>query len=195
MESYNKYLPVPFDTVNCFEIWFPVKDYEEIYEVSNLGRVENTITGKILKQKIDRYGYLRVHLCKKGTDKYPLVSRLVCEAFNRLPENHHADRQNWIRTDNRSLNVRPLQASENISRISERGKIAKSNVGKTIGLNNIIKALSKPVLQYTIDGEFVKEWPSMMEASRQTKIPQTSISACCRGILKHAGGSIWKYKQ
>lgn len=49
--------------------------------------------------------------------------------------------------------------------------------------------------QGTKGGEFVAEYPSELEASKQTGINSSSISLCCKGIYKTAGGSIWKYKE
>ena len=51
----------------------------------------------------------------------------------------------------------------------------------------------KPVVQYTIEGQFIAEYPSASEAERQTKI--TTITKCCRGIQKKAGGYVWKWKK
>jgi hypothetical protein len=53
---------------------------------------------------------------------------------------------------------------------------------------------SKQVLQMTKNGEFVAEFPSTMEASRQTRIDQGSISKCCLGKLKSAGNYLWRFK-
>ena len=52
---------------------------------------------------------------------------------------------------------------------------------------------SKKILQFTKSGEFVREWPSAMKASRELGIAQASICRCCNGKLKSAGGYIWKY--
>ena len=46
---------------------------------------------------------------------------------------------------------------------------------------------TKPILQYTKEGEFIKEWISCMEASRVLGIAQSSITKCCKGKLKSAG--------
>ena len=53
---------------------------------------------------------------------------------------------------------------------------------------------SKPVLQYSKDGEFISEYPSIAEGERNTGCRQSSISQCCKGKLKSTGGYIWKYK-
>lgn len=55
--------------------------------------------------------------------------------------------------------------------------------------------LSKAVEQYTKDGKFVAEYPSMMEASRQTGLNSGGICSCCKGKCKQSNGFIWKYKE
>lgn len=52
---------------------------------------------------------------------------------------------------------------------------------------------SKRVAQYTVDGEFVNEYPSTREASRILQINQSSIANCCRGKYKTSCGFKWKY--
>ncbi len=52
----------------------------------------------------------------------------------------------------------------------------------------------KPVIQLTIDGDFVAEFISQSEAARQTGIDNSYISGCCRGKNKSAKGYKWKYK-
>ena len=55
----------------------------------------------------------------------------------------------------------------------------------------IAEAQSKKVMQFTKSGEFIREWPSMREASRQLKI--CHICGCCNGKHKSSGGYVWKY--
>jgi len=52
----------------------------------------------------------------------------------------------------------------------------------------------KSVLQFSISGEFIKEWDSIAMVSRELKIGGNSIVTCCKGKYKSAGGFIWKYK-
>ena len=56
------------------------------------------------------------------------------------------------------------------------------------------KKLSKIVLQYTLDGEFIREWPSVAECGRNG-FNQSNVSACCRGERKSHKGFIFKYKE
>lgn len=55
------------------------------------------------------------------------------------------------------------------------------------------KANSKPVDQFTLDGKFVKRWPSAKDAARELGINNRNISSCCNGIRKKAGGFKWKH--
>ena len=54
---------------------------------------------------------------------------------------------------------------------------------------------SKPVLQYSMNGELIAEYSSLMEAEHQTGCNNCSICKCCKGKLKSTGGYIWKYKE
>ena len=65
------------------------------------------------------------------------------------------------------------------------------NYGKT----GIESPLSKPVLQYTKDNVFLREWPSGMDVEREIGIGYRSISNCVTGKGKTAGGFIWKFKE
>lgn len=57
------------------------------------------------------------------------------------------------------------------------------------------KATSKKIEQYDLDGNFIREWCSIVEASKKMNMVAPSISANLRGLTKTAGGYIWKYKK
>lgn len=57
----------------------------------------------------------------------------------------------------------------------------------------LFKPKTCSVGQYTLDGELIKTWTSIIEASRSTKIADPSISRVCKGKAKTAGGFVWKY--
>ena len=72
------------------------------------------------------------------------------------------------------------------------GKIGGKIGGKKNGAING-KKCSIPILQFTKDGTFVKEWPSAHEAGRQLGIAQGNICNCLKGYRKSAGGFVWTY--
>ena len=88
------------------EIWLPIEGYENLYEVSNLGRVrrlESVVTGKngvtrkvsgkLLKPRTQHNGYLKVELYKNSIRRYFLIHGVVSTAFipnpNNLPQVNH----------------------------------------------------------------------------------------------------------
>ena len=42
---------------------------------------------------------------------------------------------------------------------------------------------------------YINKYPSLREASRQTKIDERDIGKVCKGRRKTAGGYIWKYEE
>ena len=64
-------------------------------------------------------------------------------------------------------------------------KMSEMRIGKTT---------SKTVLQFDIDGNFIKEWSSGRQASLELKICYSHINKLLNGCGKTAGGFIWKFK-
>lgn len=173
------------------ELWKSIVGYEGLYEVSNLGRVmslnyNGTGRTQVMKPSNDKDGYLQVKLCKDGKIKRFFVHRLVAMAFipnpNNLPQVNHI---NEMKDDNRVENLEWCDSKYNTNYgTAIKRRAEKQTNGKK----------SKPVMQYTLDGEFIREWPSVMECQRNG-FCLSSVSACCRGINKQHKGYIWRYKE
>ena len=54
------------------------------------------------------------------------------------------------------------------------------------------RGVNKPILQYDLEGNFIKEWPSISEATRYVK---GDVASCLSKRQKTAGGYIWKFKE
>lgn len=164
------------------EYWKPVVGYEGHYQVSNFGRVKSIKFGKeiILKQKQYMDGYYYVGLSKNGIVKSYYVHRLVAEAFLPNPDNlpcvNHKDE---CKTNNIASNLEWCDNKYNNSYGTRNERVAEK--------------LSKTVLQYDLEGNFIKEWKSVTECGRNGFI-QSDICKCCNGKLKTHKGFIWKYK-
>ena len=69
-------------------------------------------------------------------------------------------------------------------------KISQSRMGVWIGAKN---PTSKKVIQYDKQGNFIKAWDYMTQASKELNVDVSSITKCCKNKLKTAGGFVWKY--
>lgn len=169
------------------EVWKPVAGYEGLYEISNLGKVKNR-HGKNLKIPLSHTGYPRIELWKNGKMKHFYVHRLVALAFvdnpEGLPQVNHKDEN---KKNNRSDNLEWCTQSENLNYGSHNAKNSAARKNHP--------DLSTPVECFTKSGELVCVFPSIREAERQFGVFNTSISLCCRGKVKTAGGYIWKYRE
>jgi hypothetical protein len=88
---------------NVHEIWLPVNGYEGIYSVSNLGRVMNSKTRRILKPAKLSHGYCNVSLRKNNKTKHFRVHRLVAMAFLPNPFSKESINHKDFNKENNSL--------------------------------------------------------------------------------------------
>lgn len=103
------------------EVWKDVVGYEDVYQVSNRGRVMRVASGmgatpgRILKPAWAGRGYLIVTLCRDGKGKRVYVHRLVLEAHvGPAPSPaHEGNHKNGDKTDNQVENLEWVTASEN----------------------------------------------------------------------------------
>lgn len=110
------------------ENWREIKEYEGLYEVSDLGNVRSlsrivknnggtfVLKERIIKPTINSSGYLKCNLCKNGICTNKNIAILVAVAFlNHIPNGHNfiIDHINGIRTDNRLENLRIVTHREN----------------------------------------------------------------------------------
>ena len=51
----------------------------------------------------------------------------------------------------------------------------------------------KPVQQYSLSGQKLKQFESVADASMQSGISKSCIARVCRGEREQSGGFIWKY--
>jgi len=66
---------------------------------------------------------------------------------------------------------------------------------KNVDMSELQTRAAKAVVQFSLDGNFIKEWISASEISRELGIKCQLISACCTGKTKSSKGFIWKFKE
>ena len=152
-----------------------IKEYEGLYGITTEGDVYSYKSKRFLKPVCEKNGYLRVNLYKDGKCKKYKVHRLVAMAYIPNPENlpqiNHKDEN---KANNCLQNLEWCDAKYN------------SNYGTR---NEKFK---KPVLQYDLNGNFIKEWPSATDVGKEAN---DNICKCLKGKQKSAYGYIWKYKE
>lgn len=95
--------------------------------------------------------------------------------------------------------VKQTRTKELIEKVANanRGKKRTDEQKKRISeghKNQTNDNLKKKVLQFDLEGNFIKEWECMRDVQRELGIHTGHIAKCCKGILKKTGGYVWKYK-
>ena len=147
-----------------------IKGYEGLYGITSCGKVWSYKRKKFLEPYTSGNGYLKVQLFKDNEKKQYYIHRLVAEAYipnmDNLPQVDHID-------ENKSHNY-----VNNLQWITNR--------------DNNRKSKNKPILQYTMEGEFVREWSCANDIGRVARV---NIIYCLKGKTNSAYGFKWVYKE
>lgn len=177
------------------EVWKDIPNYEGLYQASTLGRIKslkrtakkeykgNRIVKEIIMEgTANQDGYLKVHFKNKerGIDKGLFIHRLIAETFipnpDKLPQVNHKD------GNKKNNNINNLEWCTNLYNQQH----AWANC-----LHKPTKKEGKKVNQYNLNGELIKSYKSITEASRETKINLSNICMAAKKERKTAGGYIW----
>lgn len=170
------------------EEWGPVvlEFIKGSYEVSNLGRIRNAKTKRVLKP-IEADGYLKFNYpTVEGKEKKKKIHILGALRFcpNDSPDTKtQVNHINGIKDDNRACNLEWVTPSENVQHAADTG---------------LTKKTKSPVIQYDLETEKeIVRFESVIEASEKTGISVGQLSSACTGNTKqgthNAHGFGWKY--
>ena len=187
------------------EIWKDIKNYEGLYQISNYGNVRSLDhirkngtnkymqKGKMLKpQKINNYLFVR--LSKEGKTKQYLIHRLVAIAFlpNKLnySEINHKD-ENAFNNNVNNLEWCSHKYNINYGTGNYRRSIREKGKKKNISCKKA-KHKCRQIIQYDLQGNFIREWDSITEASKTLNLKK--IWEVCNNKRNKCGNYVWKYK-
>ena len=199
------------ETINSQIITSDMK-YPGIYLIINLvnnkfyvGSAKNIWSRKLghlrdLKNNKHKNSYLQNSYNKYGLQYFIIVLLEKVESENDLIIRE----QYWIDTldaTNKDIayNICPTAESTLGRHHSEETKIKMSKSMKGIkrtveGKRNISLSQSKPIIQCTIDGRYIKEWESAVYVSKVLNLSQTNISRACIHKNNYAHNFLWFFK-
>lgn len=176
--------------------WKPIKESNN-YGVNIHGEVFSFIKGRRLKPMVDKDGYLTINIyLVKGRYKTLKIHRLVAQAFieneKDKPQVNHI---NGDKKDNRVENLEWTTSSENAKHKFDSGLFVMPKGDKAYNFGKVgsLSGKAKRVKQYNREGEFIKEYASIIDAQTQTGV--NNIVAACKGKLKSAGSYKWEYSK
>ena len=171
------------------EVWLPVIGYDGLYEVSSWGKVKSLrrktlgiwgggkmSNGKLLKQTISKFGYIRITLSKNGKPIQFSVHRIVAKAFienpKELPCINHKDSN---RTNNHIENLEWVTYKENShhAAVNNRFYVLRGEDSK------IAKLTNKDILQ--IRKEYEKNKVGFMKLGKKYGVDTTTIRSVIHG--------------
>lgn len=135
------------------EIWKPIKGYEGLYEVSNLGRVKSlsfrnsrgTFKRDLIMKSENCHGYKRLSLSTNDVQKGFSVHRLVSQAFISNPDNKtQINHKDYDKTNNHVENLEWCTAKEN-TRHAVAGGRKGDNRGEKHGQSELTEAQVKRI--------------------------------------------------
>jgi len=166
--------------MSVFETFVKIEGFEK-YEVSNLGKVRNIKSGRVLKPKLNKYGYLTHCLYGHDKKKFRLLHRIIATAFidnpDEKPQVNHID-ENKLNND--LSNLEWCTVRENIIHGTRTKRAAEKRF--------------KKVIQLDLNDNVLNEFESIRQAEQKTGIDASSICRCCNGKAKRAGYYKWRKK-
>lgn len=165
---------------------------DQNYEANELGDIRKIGSNQLVHQWLDKDGYKMVALTDR---KLYRAHRLIAFTFLDNPENYPVvNHLNHNKQDNRVENLEWTTYQGNtIHSFSNHYRDDSVRAWSKQVQPKAAEASKRKVIQMDLDGNEIAVFNSHREASEQTGTCRSSITRCCTGNRKTAGGYRWKY--
>ena len=163
--------------INLQQLFRIEKEFDKKYFVSNLGRFKNSFGTIMENYKVNENGYIRVYIYNKTFALHRLVALTFIENIENKEQVNHIDGN---KLNNSIDNLEFVTNKEN--------QMHKFQIG--LGNN-----YTRKIGQYDLKGNFVKEFKSIIDASKEINISTSAIRCVLSNKGKTAAGFIWKYSE
>lgn len=180
------------------EVWKDIKNYEGLYQVSNLGRIKsldrivyqknsfgniqkNIYKGKILSLFEDKDGYLRVNLKKGKKMKQYGVHVLVANTFLNINKFKYMEYEDLSKIDINRLQI-------NHKNENKKDNCIDNLEFCTVAYNTNYGSREQKIIQLDLSGKIIKVWDSRKKASKELHISRNTINEILRGHRQDING-------
>lgn len=134
-----------------------------------------------VKSASEETGIIRQNISCNLTGRYKTAGGFIWE---------YKDKENVLQGHLVNSFQMPKHSEETKKKMSDSAKKGEDHHMKNkMGKNN---KFSKKVVQKSKDGNIIKIWDCMKDASREIGVPVSHISRCCSGNIKSARGFVWE---
>lgn len=183
------------------EMWEDIVGFEGYYQISSFGRVKGLerfvnsarsssgkrkVSEKLIRTRIDRYGYDTVILRKDNKNTHFTIHRLVANAFLKNPNNYpcvnHKDEN---KLNNYYENLEWCTVDYNNKYNGRQDKIHKILRTRDFG--------NPQIMQINLLNNQTTIYTSIHDACRKTGFSRQEISKCCRNLRGPYHNSTWHF--
>jgi len=184
------------------EVWKDIKNYEWLYQVSNLWNIKSLpkikwfiFTKEKILNPLNINSYWRVVLVKNKIKNNYKVSRLVAQAFLWLDiedkkilvcHKYEILNFNWLLNDSVE-NIFLWSSKENTEDMITKKR------SRTVWIKWKDHIHSIKINQYNLSWEFIKTWDCLHEIQRELWIHFANVWKCCKWLRKKAWWFTWEY--